>query len=157
MPPVVPVATPVRNMGPGCAVVEVDTVPSTLPDGESYHPDNQLGLESSPCPSPSVASVVGTPLMRSSGPVPVEPAETPAPSLPASTPVRAGEVSGTPRVVVAAALQRATTVDLCPPGAPPGTVAMKKSEDPEEDAAVENSIYCSIIQICILSDGDAWH
>ena len=34
---------------------------------------------------------------------------------------------------------------------------MKKSEDPEEDAAVENSIYCSIIQICILSDGDAWH
>ena len=157
MPPVVPVATPVRNMGPGSAVVEVDTVPSTLPDGESYHPDNQLSLESSPCPSPSVASVVGTPLMRSSGPVPVEPAETPAPSLPASTPVRAGEVSGTPSVVVAAALQRATTVDLCSPGAPPGTVAMKKSEDPEEDTAVENSIYCSIIQICILSDGDAWH
>ena len=138
VPAAVPVATPARARSTDA--VGVDTVASTLPDVESYHPDNQLGLVSSPSPSPS-------PLMvRSSGPAPAEPdpplhgrapAEA-APSLPPSTPVRGSEVSGTPSGPVALALTRATTVDLLSPSAPPGSVASQKLED--VDAAVQNSV-----------------
>ena len=139
VPAAVPVATPARARSTDDAV-GVDTVASTLPDVESYHPDNQLGLVSSPSPSPSPFMV------RSSGAAPAEPdpplhGRAPAeatPSLPPSTPVRGSEVSGTPSGPVAEALTRATTVDLLSPGAPPGSVASQKLDD--ADAAVQNSV-----------------
>ena len=142
VPPVVPVATPVRARA--TEAVEVGETASTLPDAESYHPDNQLGLESSPSlsPAPSVlaSAAEGTAGVRSSGPMPVEPEASPGPSLPPSTPLRSSDVSGTPSGVVQAALGRATTVDLCSPHAPSGTVASQKLDDAELDAAVHNSV-----------------
>ena len=141
VPPVVPVATPVRARA--TEAVEVGETASTLPDAESYHPDNQLGLEASPSisPAPSVlaSAVGGAPAgVRSSGPMPVE--ASPGPSLPPTTPLRSSDVTGTPSGVVQVALQRATTVDLCSPHAPPGTVASQKLDDAEVDAAVHNSV-----------------
>ena len=99
-------------------VVVVETVPAL----GSYHPDNQLGLLGDTALAEPAATPPDTP---AEAPMSVEPAPGATPKAPETgveTP------APTPNDV-AAALTRATTVDLLSPTAPPGSVA---SEVPSE-------------------------